>query len=147
MKEVGGPIEYSKEKILKWYSNYMDPGKSSNCYFLIYDEGGTPIGEVSYHGWCFSKKEANLNIKIESKYRGRGYAGDALDSFLKFFFVTAGGEKLIDDLNPKNLGAKYFLEKFGFIEQAGSEDPRVMILKRKVYLEMVQQAAGANTTR
>ena len=147
MKEVGGPLLYSKEKLKNWYSNYIEPGKSSNCYFLIFNEDGTPVGEVSYHGWDSSQREASLNIKIEAGYRGRGYACEALSALLKFYFVKVGGETMIDHLAPDNLGAKYFLEKFGFIEQLGSTDPRIMKLNRRAYFEQVEQSAGGNAAR
>ena len=135
MKEVGGPIDYSEEKMLDWYRRQVDPGGPANCYFLIYNEDDRPIGEVSYHRWDASRREACLNIKIEWRQRGKGYASDALTAFLAFYFMTISGERMVYELAPRNLGAKHFLEKFGFSEQPGREDPRLMLLSREVYLQ------------
>ena len=147
MKEVGGPIEFSKQALIDWYINNIDPGSPSNCYFLIYIENEIPIGEVSFRGWDHSRREANLNIKIQASYRGKGYASDALRTFLKYCFRDINAEKLIDDLDPENLGAKHFLEKFGFEEQGKTQDPRRMVLTRNKYFDLAQLVDGGDATR
>ncbi|MEX0289758.1 MAG: GNAT family N-acetyltransferase [Puniceicoccaceae bacterium] len=147
MKEVGGPITLTDQELLDWYATKVDPGNESNCYFHIINENKEPIGEVSFRGWNSSTREANLNIKIESRFRGRGYASDALRSFLKYCFEDLGTEKLIDDLDPENIGAKQFLEKFGFEDKSENLDPRTMVLFKKRYFELAQQVAEGDATR
>ena len=57
---------------------------------------------------------AELNIKIASTERGKGYAREALFLFLDYFFNHFGGRVLIDDIALDNYAGQRALLRFGF---------------------------------
>ena len=73
-----------------------------------------PIGEVSFHGLKQDKMTAEQNIKIQAKHRKKGYAKDALITFLDFCFNKIGLNKMMDEIAIKNTVAQEFFTKSGF---------------------------------
>ncbi|MCB2310459.1 GNAT family N-acetyltransferase [Clostridium tagluense] len=56
----------------------VDPSDGKNFYCLIYNNDDIPVGEVSFHRFDAEEKKADFNIKIQSKYRSKEYAKEAI---------------------------------------------------------------------
>ena len=114
MKEVGGPISLSDENAEKWYKMMISPGSATDYYCLIFNLDDIPVGEVSFHRYNAETKTGELNIKIESAHRGKGYAKEALFIMLGYFFFEFGGQVMEDSIAVDNIVGQQVLLKFGF---------------------------------
>jgi RimJ/RimL family protein N-acetyltransferase len=114
MEPVGGPVDFPEARANDWFARMIQPGDPADCYCLIVNEAGAPIGEVSFHHWNPRQRSAELSIKVLAARRGHGYAKDALDAFLEFFFVRVGGELLTDDVAGTNRAGQQLLTSRGF---------------------------------
>lgn len=120
MKDVGGALDFPKEKWDSWYKKMIEPGDGRNFYCLIYNNEHQSVGEVSFHRYDEINKTAEFNIKIESKYRGRGYANEAMKLMLKYYFYEFGGEVMLDEVI--NVNGQQALKKFGFEVISSAEE-------------------------
>lgn len=118
MRPVGGPIQLDDRQARRWYEHMVDPGRDSECYRLILNEQETPVGEISFHRLDLQTMTANINIKIISSQRGRGYATEAMRRFLEYFFNDRGGRILVDDVAEENVAGQQALLNFGFEHDA-----------------------------
>lgn len=112
MKDSGGTFEFDARKWEIFYKKMVYPTDGKNFYCLIYDYDNVPVGEASFHGFDSATKIARLNIKIEDKYRNRGYGSEACKLILEYYFYEFGGEIMIDKVISNN--AKKGLERLGF---------------------------------
>lgn len=124
MAPVGGPVYLSNDEALEWFARMVDPGSPGDCYRLILDPDGSPVGEVSFHRLDMRTMTAELNIKIRASSRGNGYATEALYLLLDHFFNELGGQAVIDDLSKQNVVGQDFLCGFGFEEEPCSDPVR-----------------------
>ena len=77
------------------------PSDGKNFYCLVYLNDGSPIGEVSFHGYDSATKVARFNIKILSKYRNQGFGEEAVKLLLEYFFIEFGGEIIMDNISTE----------------------------------------------
>ena len=73
-------------------------GDGCNVYCLVYNENQRPVGEISFHCYDENEKSASFNIKIQARYRGKGYAKATMDLMLDYYFNEFGGEVMIDEV-------------------------------------------------
>ncbi|WP_392486809.1 GNAT family N-acetyltransferase [Haloimpatiens sp. FM7315] len=112
MRDVGGAINFSKDRYKSWYEKMVKPGDGKNVYCLIFNKDDTPVGEVSFHAYDKTSKTAEFNVKIESEFRRRGYGKEAIKLMLQYYFEEFGGQVMLDEvINEKGQEA---LKKFGF---------------------------------
>jgi len=119
MEAVGGPVLLTDEEADRWYAYMVDPGRPTECYRLILNEEGDPIGEVSFHKLNLDNIAAMFNLKIVHSERGKGYGWEAMLLFLDYFFNELGGCKMVDEIALDNLRGQQVLLRFGFVH-----DPR-----------------------
>jgi RimJ/RimL family protein N-acetyltransferase len=131
MAPVGGPVELTEEQAPRWFAAMVDPGSPADCYRLIFDADGRPVGEISFHRLQPGTMTAELNVKIAGRYRGNGYAGRAMLRFLDDFFNRSGGRVLIDEVAPENVGGQKALLSFGFDRDAGGPGVRLRMTREK----------------
>ncbi len=110
MKEVGGPISMSDEQYQQWFQKIIS-SDNDGYYCLIFDSNDTPIGEVSYRLIDKENIIGAQNIKILADHRKKGYAKDALLSFLDYAFNTLGLNIMTDEIAIDNkVSHKFFLD-------------------------------------
>ena len=136
MEPVGGIISLSDDQARKWFSKMVSPGSVSDSYRIILNQERTPIGEVSFHRLDFDSMTADFNIKIAYKYRGQGFALQAMDLFLDYFFNQCGGQIMQDQVAKNNLVGKTVLLKFGFVEIPTDEDYFLLVLCKERFNEL-----------
>lgn len=120
MKEVGGPVRWPEEKLLKWFERMT--ASRTDRYFLVLNEAGECAGEASLHGHDASAGTARLNLKIAARYRGRGYGREAALLLLHHFFHELKGRAVTDDIAPGNLPAQKLFLDLGFERLPERED-------------------------
>ena len=135
MASVGGPVAFAEAEVREWFARMIEPGSPSDCYCLILNENDTPVGEISFHHWDPDQRSAELNVKVLAAFRGRGYARDALRTFLDFFFARLGGQRMTDDIAPGNQAGRQLLESIGFRKDDSASDVCRMTMTRETYLD------------
>jgi len=133
MAPVGGPIELPEPKAREWFARMVIPGDGANCYCLIFNSQDTPVGEISFHQWDPDKRSAHLNIKVMARYRRRGYAKDALEVFMTFFFGRLGGMVITDDVALDNPGGQHLMTSAGFRRDESVTSVFWMVMTRRMY--------------
>lgn len=134
MSAVGGTIDFPEPMAREWFARMVDPGGPANCYCLIYDRNDEPVGEISFHRWDAEKRSAGLNIKVLASRRGQGYAKDALDAFLRFFFGRVGGQVMVDDVALDNRVGQQLLESIGFERDRSVAEVCWLTMTRTAYV-------------
>jgi RimJ/RimL family protein N-acetyltransferase len=139
MELVGGPVHFTENQSAEWFRKMIDPGDMHNCYRLICDEDGLPVGEISYHRLDLDSMTAEFNVKIEARFRGRGFARSAMREFLSEYFMHLGGHALNDDVAASNLAGQRLLESFGFDPTLESQLWRRFTMTRERFLMLYPQ--------
>jgi RimJ/RimL family protein N-acetyltransferase len=115
MKDVGGIHLMDEERAERWFAKWIEPGQEDRRYFLVVlHEGDIPIGEVCFYSFQPETKMAKFSMNIEAKYRGNGYAAEAMKLMLRFYFGEFGGEVMVDDIHLNNVRAQQVFLKFGW---------------------------------
>ncbi|MFD3157727.1 GNAT family N-acetyltransferase [Haloimpatiens sp. FM7330] len=129
MNDVGGPIDFPEKRWECWYKRMVRPGDGKNFYCLIYNNENKVVGEVSFHRYDEENKVAEFNVKIESKYRGRGYGKEAIKLVLNYYFYEFGGQVMMDEVINEN--GIQTLKKFGFEVVSQTENSTVFRMTKK----------------
>ena len=130
MAPVGGPIVLDDDGARDWFENVISPGSPEDDYRLIVHQGDTPVGEISYHRLDPGTMTADLNIKIASPHRGKGYGKKALLLFLDTFFNKTGGQVMQDKVGIRNIHGRNFLMDCGFEQDPSYDDVHFLKLTR-----------------
>ncbi len=136
MQEVGGPIELSEQRAQRWFERMVDPGSDRDRYFLVCDQHGAPVGEISFHRYDAAQRTAEFNIKIEGNRRFGGHGFEAALLLLDYYFNTFGGEALIDPVAPANVPGQRALARFGFARVGASEEAVIFRMDKRRFNEL-----------
>ncbi|MEG2289022.1 MAG: GNAT family N-acetyltransferase [Clostridium sp.] len=118
--EIGGPFKLKDRD--GFFERMVSPGDGLNKYFLIYNKSSLPVGEISFRKSNIDYKKATFNVKLEWQHRGNGYAKEALDLILDYYFNQYGGEVMEDDIAINNINAQKIFLKYGFEHVTNNED-------------------------
>jgi RimJ/RimL family protein N-acetyltransferase len=133
MAPVGGPVLLDDEQAARWFERMVDPGRPTDCYRLILDGQGRPVGEISYHRFDPGTGTAGLNVKVAHTERGRGYGTEALRQFLEMYFRDESHHCITDDIAPENEGGQKLLLEFGFEHDPSVKEVFFVYLTRERY--------------
>jgi len=136
MAAVGGPIHLTNDKAERWFRRMIDPGSSDNCYRLILNDDGQPVGEVSFHRLNAESMTGEFNIKVLSTQRGRGYAQEAISQFLDYFFNDLDGCVMVDRVATANRLGQRALLRFGFEHDPSVKDVFMLRMTRERFNEL-----------
>lgn len=121
----GGTIPWPKAKWGDWYDRWVANPKDGRLYRYVKNSSGDFVGEIAYH-YDADMQGFTANVIIFSKYRGRGYGGQALE-LLCAEARSNGITVLYDDIAIDNPAAALFL-RHGFKEEARTAEK--IILKK-----------------
>ncbi len=121
----GGTIPWPKEECCDWYDRWVANPKDGRLYRYVKNSSGDFVGEIAYH-YDADMQGFTANVIIFSKYRGRGYGGQALE-LLCAEARSNGITVLYDDMAIDNPAAALFL-RHGFKEEARTAEK--IILKK-----------------
>lgn len=107
-----GIITKTDEEMISWFHNWIK--KEPDKYFAyIYDRNiEEPIGEIYYY---LDQGIHSMGILIQAKYRGKGYAYDALMECEKVAFERNNIHELSDMIPLDRISAIRSFKKAGFI--------------------------------
>lgn len=152
MRDVGGVVPFPENKREAWFERMVYPTDGKNFYCLIYSLHNVPVGEVSFHRFDKETGTAEFNIKIQNKHRGKGYAGEAIQMLLSFYFYNFNGQVILD--NVANENGQRALEKFGFEIVSANSNEVLFKLTKERFLELAlkrglkhEKSCGAVVTR
>ena len=104
------------ESILKF--NYLFEAKKAIVLGIYSSEHlNKLVGFVELYNFDFKLRAASINIMLSSKYQQRGFAKDALTSFLEYLFEKIGFNRIQGYLLPINYKGKLLLEACGFVNE------------------------------
>lgn len=115
------------EQVCEWYKNWNN-GTNNYYAYIIRKEDNTPIGEVDIH-WSGIAKKHIVGIVIEDKYRGKGYAEEALNLLCDIAFYKLKLDKIYDDFPVTRIAAEKVFSKVGFVR----EDDEFVVLTKEKY--------------
>ncbi len=99
----------------EWYKNWNN-GTDNYYAYIIRKKDTVPIGEVDIHYSVYCQKHI-IGIVIEAKYRGKGYAENALNSLCDTAFHKLNLDKIYDDFPATRTAAEKVFSKVGFIRE------------------------------
>jgi 8-oxo-dGTP pyrophosphatase MutT (NUDIX family)/RimJ/RimL family protein N-acetyltransferase len=135
MIDVGGCIVFPMERRNEWYKRMVNPTDDRNFYCLIYTKSGMPVGEVSFHRFDEVERKADFNIKIQNKFRGKGYGKEAMHLLLSYYFYDYSGQVIYDHVaNEKGQKA---LRNFGFDIVSRSDNEILFSLTRDRFISLL----------
>lgn len=112
-------------------------GDGCNVYCLVYNENQRPVGEISFHCYDENEKSASFNIKIQARYRGKGYAKATMDLMLDYYFNEFGGEVMIDEvINERGIRV---LMSYGF-EKVDKTEVGILLRLTKEKFNQIQKS-------
>lgn len=132
MEDIGGAFNFPENRWEMFYKKMVYPTDGKNFYCLVYTIDDEPIGEVSFHGFDYITKIARFNIKIDYRYRRRGYGEEALKLLFEYFFLEFGGEMIIDSI-PTEEGVRV-AKRLGFVEIGQYRDGTKMRVAKEEFL-------------
>lgn len=80
-----GCIDFPECKWKEWYNYFIGQEPEKFYAYIVRKEDGAFIGEVNLHKNS-EKDWYEMGIVLEAKYRGKGYATEALELLLKYAF-------------------------------------------------------------
>lgn len=105
----------SIEQVRDWYKNWNN-GTDNYYAYIIRKKDNTPIGEVDIHWSGYCQKHI-IGIVIEAKYRGKGYAEEALSLLCDVAFDELKLDKIYDDFPVTRTSAEKVFSKVGFVRE------------------------------
>ncbi len=105
-----GTIFMTDEDMQNWYYKWIDK-EPDRYYAYVYNDEDIPVGEVYYYP---NDGSYNVGILIYDKYRGKGYAYDALCELLKIAFNKNNIPELVDMIPLDRMEAINLFKKVGF---------------------------------
>ena len=121
----GGTIPWPREAWRDWYDRWVADPQDARLYRYVKNSSGDFVGEIAYH-YDGDIPGFAANVIIFSKYRRRGYGGQALE-LLCAEARAKGIPVLYDDMAIDNPALALFLHH-GFTEEARTAEK--IILKK-----------------
>ena len=121
----GGTIPWPEDQWQDWYDAWITNPDNKRYYRYLKNDDGQFVGEIAYHYDADLQQEI-ANVIIYSKYRRKGYGGEALE-LLCSAAKNNGITVLNDDIAIDNPAVKLFLEH-GFTEEYRTEE--IIYLKK-----------------
>ncbi len=118
------------EQVKEWYKNWNN-GTDNYYAYIIRKEDDTTIGEVDIHWSAYCHKHI-IGIVIEAKYRGKGYAEDALNLLCDVAFDELKLDKIYDDFPATRTAAERVFSQIGFIR----EDDDFVVLTKERFIQI-----------
>lgn len=120
----------TKEETEKWYKDWLSVPNRYYAYIMTKHDN-KPIGDVNIH-YNSNYSTYMIGIVIEAKYRGQGYAAEALTLLADKAFYELELDEIADAFSSDRIAAEKAFKKVGFIRK--SDD--FIVLTKKDYEEI-----------
>lgn len=101
------------EEVKTWYQRWNKDDHSYYGYVLRLSDN-TYVGEVSIH-FDTSQEKYIVGVVIEAKYRGKGYAKEALCLLAEQAFNKMGLNSIVDNFPSDRVSAEKIFTSVGFV--------------------------------
>lgn len=109
------PFPRGKEATKQWTEKQaIEQPDGDNYFFVIEDLEGQPVGAISTHGCNRRMGTLKYGIGISNKYRGKGYASEAIKLVIRYYFKELGYQKVVAMVYSFNEASQRLHESLGF---------------------------------
>lgn len=119
------PLPYSREQAESRVQACIDQGgpvADGGWNVTIADaDDHAVIGDL-YLGLQWGTRAAEIGYTLAPEFHGRGFASEAVDAGLRWFFETAGVNRVGASLHPDNVASARVLERTGFVFEGETRD-------------------------
>lgn len=128
-----GCIDFPREEWDEWYDYFI--GKEPERYYayIVRKSDGAYLGEVNVHRSC-DHEWYEMGIVIESKYRGKGYAHEALEHLLEHAFDVMKVNAVHNDFEDIRDAAVRTHLGCGFREYSRRDGHLDLLITREQYM-------------
>ena len=96
MEFNNGTVPFPEEKWDDWYARWIGNGNPNFWYaYLVDNDSKEYVGEIAYRKRNDEEDFATLNIIVEHKHRGKGYAVMAVNLLKKVFKIKKDGIRAV----------------------------------------------------
>lgn len=137
-----GCIAFPERDWAEWYGYFIGNEPQRFYAYIVRQEDGAFIGEVNVH----KKPEARwyeMGIVLEAKYRGCGYAPEALWLLLEHVFEKLGGEAVHNCFEPERAAAVKTHLAVGFTECGRKNGMLELLITREAYFREKEARGNA----
>jgi RimJ/RimL family protein N-acetyltransferase len=105
----------SKEAVRQWVAKVATAGPDNDHYrWMIENQDGQAVGTILTHTCDRRSGNFRYGLLIGAAHHRRGYAREAVDLVLRFFFEELGYQKVTVEVYDFNLPSQRFHERLGF---------------------------------
>ena len=131
-----GCIDFPENQWQSWYNYFIGNEPERYYAYIVRKEDNAFIGEVNLH----KSKNADwydMGIVLEARYRGKGYAVEALKLLLNHTFHSLGAKAVHNDFEETRLAAVKTHKSAGFTEYAKHDGIIELVITREKYITSV----------
>lgn len=141
MLAAGGAYKLKTEDFEKLFHILRKEDDSVNNHYII-ETKDKLIGDISVRKFIDTSRVAQIDMKIDSSERNRGYAKEALELYLNYFFNEIKGNEIVFELWLHNYFVQHKLEDYGFVATFIAEDSNIMSINKDIYLTSILNKKG-----
>jgi len=109
------PFPRGKEATRQWTEKKVsEQPDGDNYFFVVEDLEGQAVGAIATHDCNPRMGTFKYGISIRKKYRGKGYASEAIKLVIHYYFEELGYQKVIAEVYGFNEASQRLHEKLGF---------------------------------
>ncbi|MDD4492956.1 MAG: GNAT family N-acetyltransferase [Eubacteriales bacterium] len=131
-----GCIDFFENKWQSWFDYFIGNEPERYYAYIVRKEDNAFIGEVNLH-----KSENadwyDMGIVLEARYRGKGYAVEALKLLLNYAFHSLGAKAVHNDFEETRIAAVKTHLSAGFTEYAKHDGIIELVITREKYITSV----------
>lgn len=134
-----GCIDFPKNRWQSWYDYFIGNEPERYYAYIVRKEDNAFVGEVNLH-----KNNAadwyDMGIVLEAKYRGKGYAVEALKQLLNYAFHSLGAKAVHNNFEETRTAAVKTHLSTGFTEYARHDNITELVITRNEYIKNILPA-------
>lgn len=139
--KVTGCIAFPEQEWADWYAWFIGREPLRFYAYIVRESDGEFIGEVNVHrnedaGWY------EMGIVLEAKYRGKGYAADALRLLLQHAFEKMNADAVHNDFEAERGAAAQAHLSAGFTKYRQENGIIELLITREQYFRQKAISCG-----
>jgi ribosomal-protein-alanine N-acetyltransferase len=123
-------ITYCKERTLDNPREIYNAGIEIKTEKILIGEIGLNRNTLD-----FNKKSGEIMYWINPNYQKKGFASEAITSFLNFLYTQVNLNKVFAEIIPENIGSENLIKKFGFQNKYHRGRNNIFVLSQEDYLK------------
>lgn len=136
-----GCIAFPEREWADWYAWFIGQEPRRFYAYIVRESDGEFIGEVNVH----RNEDAvwyEMGIVLEAKYRGKGYAVDAMRLLLEYAFEKMGADAVHNDFEAERSAAVQTHLSAGFTKYRQENGMIELLITREQYFRQKENSRG-----